>query len=259
MTYETLNVQIEEGIGIITLNRPKVLNSLSNQMFIELAEAALTLTNNNSVGAVIITGGDRVFAAGTDVGDMVNASTVQIAFGDHLPNRAFNLIENMPKPVIAAIAGHCLGGGCELALTADVRIAADNAKIGLPEITLGIIPGSGGTQRLPRLIGTSRAKELIFSGDIINADEAWRVGLVNKLVPAENLLPEAKKWAKRLASRGSLALRMAKTAINEGVRMDLELGLQYEHKCFSALFATEDQKEGMQAFLEKRPPKYQGK
>lgn len=259
MTYETLNVQIEEGIGIISLNRPKVLNSLNDQMFIELAEAALLLTDDNSVGAVILTGGEKVFAAGADIGDMANAGTAQIVFGDQAPTRAFNSIENIPKPVVAAIAGHCLGGGCELALTADLRIAADNAKFGLPEITLGIIPGGGGTQRLPRLIGTSRAKELVFSGDIINAEEAWRVGLVNKLVPAEQLLPEAKKWAKRLAGRGSLALRMAKSAINEGVRMDLQLGLQYEHKCFSTLFSTKDQKEGMQAFLEKRPPKYQGR
>lgn len=259
MTYETIIVQIEEGIGTVFLNRPNVLNALNDKMVNELAEAALELTNNESVRAVIITGSEVAFAAGTDIGDMDSLSAVDVALGTQLFTRAFDLIENMPKPVIAAISGYCLGGGCELALTADVRIAADNAKIGLLEITLGIIPGSGGTQRLPRLIGTSRAKEIIFSGDMINAEEADRIGLVNKVVPAEKLLDEAKKLAKRFASRGAVALRMAKSAVNEGMRMDLNAALQYELKCFSILCATEDKKEGMQAFLQKRKPIFKGR
>ena len=259
MAYETIVVEIEEGIAILTLNRPAVLNALNDQVFNELAEAASTLAADPSVRVVIITGGEKVFAAGADIGQMASATAVDVTTSDKPSHRAFYLIENMPKPVIAAIAGYALGGGCELTLVADVRIAADNAQFGLPEIKLGILPGAGGTQRLPRLIGAGRAKELIFSGDFIKAEEALRIGLVNKVVPADQLLNEAKKMAKRFADRGAVALRMAKSSVNEGLRMDLEAGLQYEHKCFSLLFATEDQKEGMKAFLEKRPAKFLGR
>lgn len=259
MAYETIVVEIEEGIAVLTLNRPAVLNALNDQVFNELADAASTLTADPSVRVVIITGGEKVFAAGADIGQMASATAVDVTTSDKPSHRAFQLIENMPKPVIAAIAGYALGGGCELTLVADVRIAADNAQFGLPEIKLGILPGAGGTQRLPRLIGSGRAKELIFSGDFIKAEEALRIGLVNKVVPADQLFDEAKKMAKRFAARGAVALRMAKSSVNEGLRMDLEAGLQYEHKCFSLLFATEDQKEGMKAFLEKRPAKFQGR
>ncbi|SHI09311.1 enoyl-CoA hydratase/isomerase family protein [Desulfosporosinus lacus] len=259
MAYETIIVEIEEGIATITLNRPAVLNALNNQVFNELAEAALSLSADNSVRVVVITGGDKVFAAGADIGQMATSTAVDVATGEKASHRAFQLLENMPKPVIAAISGYALGGGCELTLVADVRIAADNAQFGLPEIKLGILPGAGGTQRLPRLIGAGRAKELIFSGDFIKADEALRLGLVNKVVPADQLVAETKKMAKRFAARGAVALRLAKSSVNEGLRMDLEAGLEYEHKCFSLLFATEDQKEGMNAFLEKRQVKFQGK
>ncbi|AFM40104.1 enoyl-CoA hydratase/carnithine racemase [Desulfosporosinus acidiphilus SJ4] len=259
MAYETILVNIEEGIATITLNRPEVLNALNSQVFEDLADAAQTLGSDDSVRAVIITGGNKVFAAGADIGQMASATAVEISTGDRPSQRALNLLENIPKPVIAAICGYALGGGCELALAADVRIAADNAQLGLPEIKLGILPGGGGTQRLPRLIGSGRAKELIFSGDFISAQEAWRIGLVNKVVSPDQLFEEAYKMAKRFASRGAVALAMAKSAVNEGLRMDLEAGLEYEHKCFSLLFATEDQKEGMKAFLEKRPAKFQGK
>ncbi len=259
MSYETLIVQIEEGIATVTLNRPNVLNALSNQVFGELAEVATQLANDDSVRVVIITGGDKVFAAGADINQMATATAVDVATSEKPSHKAFRIIENMPKPVIAAVAGYALGGGCELTLVADVRIAADNAQFGLPEIKLGILPGAGGTQRLPRLIGAGKAKELIFSGDFISAEEALRVGLVNKVVPADQLFEEARKMAKRFANRGAIALCMAKSAVNEGLRMDLEAGLQYEHKCFSLLFATEDQKEGMKAFMEKRPAKFQGR
>ncbi|MDA8234871.1 MAG: enoyl-CoA hydratase-related protein [Clostridia bacterium] len=258
MQYETLIAEIDEGIGIITLNRPKVLNALNDIACEELFETILNFEKNDSVRVVIITGGEKVFAAGADIGQMASAKPVDF-LGDQILYRALNAIENLSKPVIAAVSGFALGGGCELALVADVRVASDNAQFGLPEITLGIIPGAGGTQRLPRLIGTARAKELIFSGDYITAEEALRVGLVNKVVAAEQLLDEAKKLANRFARHGAMALGLAKSCINEGIQMDLKGGLQYENKCFSILFSTEDQKEGMKAFLEKRRPKYQGR
>ncbi|MGC7872845.1 enoyl-CoA hydratase/isomerase family protein [Desulfosporosinus sp. SYSU MS00001] len=259
MTFETILVEIEEGIATIILNRPDVLNALNSQVFNELAEAAENLSIDDSVRAVIITGGDKVFAAGADIKEMALLGAVGVATGLRPSKIAFERLENMPKPVIAAINGYALGGGCELTLAADVRIAGDNAQFGLPEIKLGILPGGGGTQRLPRLIGAGKAKELIFSGDLINAEEALRVGLVNKVVPPDQVLAWARKMAEKFVSRGAVALSLAKTCINEGQRMDLEIGLEYEHKCFSLLFATEDQKEGMKAFVEKRKPNFHGK
>lgn len=259
LAYETILVEVEDGIGIITLNRPEVLNALNSQVFKELGEAVATLNENPEVRVLIITGGEKIFAAGADIKQMANSTAVDIATRGRPSMKTFNTIENLPKPVIAAIGGYALGGGCELALTADVRIAAENAQIGLPEIKLGILPGGGGTQRLPRLVGAGKAKELIFSGDFISAQEALEIGLVNKVVPTEELMNEAKKMAKKFASKGAVALALAKSCINEGLKMDLESGLQYEHKCFSILFATEDQKEGMQAFIEKRKPNFQGK
>ncbi|TGE36396.1 enoyl-CoA hydratase/isomerase family protein [Desulfosporosinus fructosivorans] len=259
MEYKTIIVRIEEGIATLTLNRPEVLNALNDQVFNELADAASEMAADPTVRVVIITGGEKVFAAGADISQMATATAVEVMTSDKPSHRAFHLIETMPKPVIAAIAGYALGGGCELTLVADIRIAAENAQFGLPEIKLGILPGAGGTQRLPRLIGPGRAKELIFGGDFIKAEEALRIGLVNKVVPTNQLFEEAKKMAKRLCDRGAVALRLAKSAVNEGLRMDLEAGLQYEDKCFNLLFATEDQKEGMRAFLEKRPAKFQGR
>jgi enoyl-CoA hydratase len=257
LAYETILVEIEEGIGTITLNRPEVLNALNNQVFIELGEAAERLNADESVRVVIITGGEKVFAAGADIKQMASATAVDVSTSRRPSLKTYNFIENMHKPVIAAIAGYALGGECELTLVADVRIAAENAQFGLPEIKLGILPGAGGTQRLPRLIGAGKAKELIFSGDFISAEEALRIGLVNKVVPTDQLIIEAKKMARKFASRGAVALQFAKTCVNEGLRMDLDMGLQYEHKCFSLLFATEDQKEGMKAFIEKRKPNFQ--
>ncbi len=259
LAYETIIVEVEEGIATVTLNRPEVLNALNSLVFIELGEACANVGADDSVRVVIITGGEKVFAAGADIKQMALSTAVNVATSVRPSQATFNLIENLNKPVIAAIAGYALGGGCELTLVADVRIAAENAQFGFPEIKLGILPGGGGTQRLPRLIGAGKAKELIFSGDFISAEEALRIGLVNKVVPADQLLIEAKKMAKKFAARGAVAIQMAKTCVNEGLRMDLNMGLQYEHKCFSLLFATEDQKEGMKAFLEKRKPNFRGR
>lgn len=258
MQYETLLVQIEDGIGTITLNRPKVLNALNNKVFDELARAALELDMNEEVRAVIITGGDKAFAAGADIDQYAQENAVFFVTYQ-TAHRAYHLIESMPKPVIAAVAGYALGGGCELTMVADVRIAAENAMFGLPEIKLGILPGIGGTQRLPRLIGAGRAKEMIFGGEPIAAKEAWRIGLVNKVVPNEQLFDEARKMAKSFANKGAVALRLAKSCINEGMQMDLDSGLKYENKCYSILFSTEDQKEGFRAFQEKRKPNFKGR
>ena len=259
MEFKNIIVHNNEGVATITLNRPEVLNALNDQVFNELAVAADELSRDNTVRVVIITGGEKAFAAGVDIGERATANAIDIATGEKTSYRAFQLIENIPKPVIAAIAGYALGGGCELALVADVRVAAENAQFGLPEIKLGIMPGAGGTQRLPRLIGAGKAKELIFSGEFIDAEEALRIGLVNKVVPTDQLLPEAEKLAKRFLNRGAVALRMAKSAVNEGLKMDLEAGLQYERQCYNLLYATHDQKEGMTAFKEKRRPQFQGK
>jgi enoyl-CoA hydratase len=259
MIFETIKVEVKEGIATITLNRPEVLNALNSQVFNELAEAAADLGADEAVRVVLLTGGTKVFAAGADIKQMVDTTAVEMTLTDKPSHRAFQLLENLPKPVIAVIAGYALGGGLELALTADFRIASDNAQLGLPEIKLGILPGGGGTQRLPRLIGAGLAKELIFTGDFIDAQEAHRIGLVNKVVPVEELFTEAEKLARKLAERGAVALRLAKSAVNEGLRMDLEAGIKYEHQCFSMLFATEDQKEGMKAFIEKRKPQFKGR
>lgn len=259
MTFETIKVEVKEGIATITLNRPEVLNALNSQVFNELAQAASDLGKDEGVRVVLLTGGPKVFAAGADIKQMAEITAVEMALTDKPSHRAFHLLENLPKPVIAVIAGYALGGGLELALTADLRIAAENAQLGLPEIKLGILPGGGGTQRLPRLIGAGLAKELIFTGDFVSAQEAYRMGLVNKVVPLEELFTEAEKLARKLAEKGAVALRLAKSAVNEGLRMDLEAGIRYEHQCFSLLFATEDQKEGMRAFIEKRKPQFKGR
>lgn len=259
MDYKTMIVNKENGIAVITLNRPDKLNALSNEFFAELLDVVRNLGKDNSINAAVLTGGEKVFAAGADFGQVGPRGPVDVVTVDETPRQALRLLENIPKPVIAAVAGFAFGGGFELALVCDMRIAADNAKFGLPEIKLGLIPGFGGTQRLPRIVGTGLAKQMIFSGDPIDAQEALRIGLVNKVVPADRLIDEAKNLALKFASRGGIALRLAKSSINEGLHMDLEAGIQYEHKCFSLLFATEDQKEGMQAFIEKRKPSFKGR
>ncbi|MCJ7782484.1 MAG: enoyl-CoA hydratase-related protein, partial [Desulfobacterales bacterium] len=209
---------------------------------------------------VIIKGSEKNFSVGADIKEII---------GVHTPLKAhdfitglqslFNRIEDLEKPVIAAVSGLALGGGCELALVCDIMIAAGNASFGLPEIKIGVIPGAGGTQRLPRLVGVGKAKELLYFGELIDADEAYRIGLVNKVVPVDSLMVEAKKMALKLIKQPSIALKMIKTSVNKGISMDLRLAISYEARCFEILFSTEDQKEGMKAFMEKRPPLFKGK
>lgn len=256
MNFETLLISIEDGVATVTLNRPPV-NPLNSALFRELGEAAKELEADSAVRAVIITGsGQKAFAAGADISEMKDLTPVEMYGFCQVSLQAYNHIENMKKPTIAAVNGLALGGGCELALTCDFRVASDKAKFGLPEITLGIIPGGGGTQRLPRLIGASRAKELLFLGEMIDAARAEQIGLVNKVVPAAELTQEAKNLALKLAARPAHALGVLKGAVNKGLNMNLHDALDFEVKNFILTFAGDDRREGFSAFLEKRRPKF---
>ncbi len=248
-----------EGIAVLRLNRPEARNALNLELIAELGEAADLLARDGEVKAVIVTGGEEVFAAGGDIKEMAGkcAPDMLTAYGADLSG--FEKMERIPKPVIAAVSGYALGGGTELALVCDMIVASETAVFGMPEITLGIIPGAGGTQRLPRLIGPNRAKEIIFSGDFYDAEACREMGLVNKVVPVADLMVEAKNLARRCIRNGAVALACAKACVNEGMNMDLYSGLSYERKCFSLLFSTEDQKEGMAAFKEKRKAEFKGR
>jgi enoyl-CoA hydratase len=260
MEFTTILFEKSEGVGIITLNRPQSMNAINTQFVKEFDQLLDEISKDDEVAAVIITGTEKVFAAGADIKEVGAFKTpLDAHFFITGVHALFNKIEHLPKPVIAAVSGLALGGGCELALTCDVRIAAENAVFGQPEIKIGVIPGGGGTQRLPRLIGLGRAKELLYSGDAIDVQEAYRIGLVNKVVPLGSLLDEAKKMAAKYAKQPGFALKMTKKVVNEGINMDLPSALAYEARCFELLFATEDQKEGMRAFIEKRKPTFQGK
>ncbi|MCR4400583.1 MAG: enoyl-CoA hydratase-related protein [Syntrophomonadaceae bacterium] len=259
MELKTLLYEKADGVATITLNRPKAFNALNDELMGELDRLMDEVAADDEVKAVIITGNAKAFAAGGDIAYMASADPLKAEAFIALCHRAIDKIENLDKPVIAAIAGMALGGGCELAMGCDIRIAAEGAIIGQPEINLGIMPGAGGTQRLARLVGMGWAKQLIFSGENIDAETALRIGLVNKVVPAESLLEEATKLAKKLAAKAPVAMRMAKKCINLGANVDLASGLVFEQKVWSFLFATADQKEGMAAFLEKRKPVFQGR
>lgn len=259
MVYETIQLKIDEGIAVITLNRPP-MNPLNSRVFQELGQVADALQGDDSVKAVIITGsGNKAFAAGADITEMINLSPVEAYTFCQNSRITLEKIENLAKPVIAAINGFALGGGCELALCCDFRLAADTAKFGQPEINLGIIPGGGGTQRLSRLIGTARTKELIFLGEIIDAATAERLGLVNKVVPASSLFEEAWELARKLASKPAVAMKMSKVAINTGINLDITSALTLETQSFLTAFSSNDSKEGMKAFLEKRKPAFTDK
>jgi enoyl-CoA hydratase/carnithine racemase len=251
---EFVRLEVADGVGTIRLDRPK-MNALDVAMQEEIRAAAVEATARDDIAAVVIYGGERVFAAGADVKEMADMSYTDMIKRSSGLTSAFTTVARIPKPVVAAITGYALGAGCELALCADIRIAADNATLGQPEILLGIIPGAGGTQRLPRLVGPSRAKDIIFSGRFVKATEALAIGLVDQLVPAEEVYSAAVAWASQFVGAASYAVRAAKEAIDRGLEVDLETGLEIERQQFAALFATEDRRIGMGSFVENGPGK----
>ncbi len=260
MEFKNLLLEIAEGVAVLTINRPKALNALNEETLMELECAVAGLGENQEVSCVIITGsGEKAFVAGADISAMQPLDAATGRKFAKIGHRVMSTIEKLPKPVIAAVNGFALGGGCELALACDIRIASENARFGQPEVNLGVIPGFGGTQRLPRLVGKGRAKELIFTGDMVDAQEAFRIGLANKVTPLADLLPTAREMARKIAAKGQFAVRLGKEAINNGFDMDQDKANQYEADLFGICFATADQKEGMQAFLEKRPAKFTGR
>jgi enoyl-CoA hydratase len=259
MTYENLTVEIRDRIARVTITRPKLLNALNEQTVREIHAAFLALRHDNSVGAVILTGsGEKAFVAGADINELAVMSPLQGEASSRLGQAAFLEIESLGKPVIAAVNGFALGGGCELALACHMRFAAEGAKMGLPEVGLGIMPGYGGTQRLPRIVGLGRALELITTAKMIDAQEALRMGLVNGVFPAAELLPHCEKVAGDILSRGPLAVRCAMDAAIRGVETDLAHGLEMESTYFGLLASTADMREGLRAFLEKRKPTFTG-
>ncbi|HMM22547.1 MAG TPA: short-chain-enoyl-CoA hydratase [Selenomonadales bacterium] len=259
-TEENLLFQKENGVGIVTVNRPKALNALNQEVLQGLDKLLDEIAADSSVKVVIVTGsGDKAFVAGADINEMRPLTAMEGREWGRLGQAVFAKLEKLPQPVIAAVNGFALGGGCELAMACDIRVAAENAKFGQPEVSLGIPPGFGGTQRLPRLVGKGRAKELLYTGDMIDAAEALRIGLVNKVVAAEELMAVAKTMAQKIMSRAPVAVQVCKAAVNAGLEMGLEYGISYEAEVFGLCFATLDQKEGMTAFIEKRKPAFAGK
>jgi len=257
--YANLLFENNDGIGIITLNRPKALNALNNDMLAELDSLLDIIAQDETVKVVIVTGnGEKAFAAGADIAEMQHLSAIEGRKLGKFGQSVISKFENLPQPVIAAVNGFALGGGCELAMACDIRIASEKAKFGQPEVTLGITPGFGGTQRLPRLIGKGRAKELIFTGDIIDVQEAYRIGLVNKVTTAEELMSVTQAMAGKIMSRAEIAVKLSKAAVNTGMDMDVESGIAYEAETFGLCFSTADQKEGMSAFIEKRKAIFTG-
>jgi enoyl-CoA hydratase/carnithine racemase len=253
---EFVRLEVVDGVGTLRLDRPK-MNALDVQMQEEIRAAAQEATERDDVKAVVIYGGERVFAAGADIKEMAAMSHTDMIKRSGGLQSAFAAVARIPKPVVAAVTGYALGGGCELALCADVRFAAEDAVLGQPEILLGIIPGAGGTQRLTRLVGPSKAKDLIFTGRFVPAEEALAIGLVDRLVPADAVYDEALAWARQFAGAATYALRAAKESIDRGLEVDLDTGLEIERQQFASLFATEDRTIGMQSFIENGPGKAQ--
>ncbi|MFC1412220.1 enoyl-CoA hydratase/isomerase family protein [Streptacidiphilus sp. N1-12] len=249
-----VTLEVEDAVGTIRLARPP-MNALDSVMQDQLRAVAEEAAGRADVRAVVLWGGEKVFAAGADIKEMQRMSYTDMVERGGALQESFNAVARIPKPVLAAVTGYALGGGCELALCADIRIAADNAKFGQPEILLGLIPGAGGTQRLSRLVGPSRAKELIFTGRQVRADEALRIGLADQVVPAEEVYPTALALAARLATGPAYALRAAKEAVDRGLETDLDTGLAIERQLFAGMFATEDREIGMRSFVEEGPGK----
>ncbi len=254
MAYETILAETRGKTGLIRLNRPQALNALNSQLVSELTDALRAFNKDDAIGAIVITGSEKAFAAGADIKEMQNLTFAE-AYGQDFLGEAEG-VSAIRKPIIAAVSGYTLGGGCELAMMCDFIIAADNAKFGQPEITLGIIPGIGGTQRLARFVGKSKAMDMVLTGRMMDAAEAERCGLVSRVVAQDVLLDEALKTAERIASFSQLSVMMAKESVNRAFETTLQEGLRYERRSFQALFATEDQKEGMAAFVDKRIPSF---
>ncbi len=255
--YTTILTEVRGKVGLIRLNRPKALNALNHTLMRELVDALQAFDADPNIGAMVITGNERAFAAGADIKEMAGATPVDMLNRDYI--ELFDRIREVKKPIIAAVSGYALGGGFELAMTCDMIVASETAKFGQPEINLGIIPGAGGTQRLTHTVGKYLAMEMVLNNRSLSAEEAARFGLVNRVVPPERYLDEALELAQQIAARAPVAVRIAKEAVNKALETSLTEGLAYERRVFYLLFATEDQKEGMKAFIEKRPPEWQGK
>jgi enoyl-CoA hydratase len=259
MAYELIEVRTEAGkVGVVTLNRPKQLNALNNQLMDELGAALKAFDADETIGCMVVTGSEKAFAAGADIGAMATYSFSDVYKGDYI-TRNWETIRSIRKPVIAAVSGFALGGGCELAMMCDFIIAADNAKFGQPEIKLGIIPGAGGTQRLPRAIGKAKAMDMVLTGRMMDATEAERAGLVSRVVPLDKLMEEALGAALQICDYSQLAVLAAKESVNRSYEGTLADGVMFERRLFHALFATEDQKEGMDAFVNKRKATFRNK
>ncbi|ABO48949.1 short chain enoyl-CoA hydratase [Desulforamulus reducens MI-1] len=260
MEWNTLFLEKEGNIALLTINRPKALNALNPEVLTELGQAVDVITADDEIFVVILKGaGEKAFVAGADITAMKDMTALESRAFGILGQEVFKKLEYMPKPVIAAINGFALGGGCELAMACDIRVATEKSKFGQPEVGLGVTPGFAGTQRLPRLVGKGRAKELLYTADMISAADAHRIGLVNHVVAEDQLLEFCKSMAKRIATKGQIAVRLCKAAVDQGLEMDVDKSMAFEADIFALCFATSDQKEGMTAFVEKRKPNFIGK
>ena len=257
MSYKSIKTEIHKGVGLIRIDRPKALNALNSAVMEELGQALLVFDTDPQIGAIVIAGDTRAFAAGADIKEMVDASAAEMLQSD--PIKRWDLVREVKKPIIAAVSGWCLGGGNELAMACDMIIASETAKFGQPEINIGVIPGAGGTQRLTRAVGKALAMEMVLNNRHLNAEEACKFGLVNRVVPEEIYLEEALKLASEIAKRAPLAVRMGKEMVNQAFESFLADGIADERRSFYFLFSTDDQKEGMRAFMEKREAEWKGK
>lgn len=256
MSYTSILTETRGRVGLITLNRPEAMNALNGTLLSELMAALLTFDADDNIGAMVITGSERAFAAGADIKEMAEASAVEMLTGNFV--ESFDGIRKIKKPVIAAVSGYALGGGCELAMSCDMIVASETAKFGQPEVTIGVIPGAGGTQRLTHAVGKALAMEMVLNNRTLSAAEAAQFGLVNRVVPVERYLDEALALATEIAGRAPLALQLGKEAVNKAFELSLSEGLEAERRAFYMLFATQDQKEGMKAFVEKRKAEWKG-